>query len=258
MTLDCITSGELGALPKVRHGFFSRLGGTSEGIYASLNAGFGSADDTQNVQANRQRVAQALGLVADRIQTVYQCHSATALVIEGMRADAPRADAMVTRVPGLAIGILTADCAPVLFADAAAGVIGAAHAGWRGAQAGILENTVALMEAQGAARTTIRACVGPCINQAAYEVGPEFRSQFVSANPDDARFFSTPRAGQRPHFDLPAYVVSRLQKAGLAAVECQAPCTYENESRFYSYRRSTHRNEPDYGRHISAILLAQR
>jgi polyphenol oxidase len=203
---------------------------------------------------NRARVAQHLGSFHDDVQTIYQVHSADVHVVNALaaRESLPKADALVTRTRGLVIGILTADCAPVLFADPEAGVVAAAHAGWRGALGGVLEATVAAMEREGAERSRIFAALGPAISQKAYEVGPEFAA--VSA--ENTRFFAVPKGKTTPHFDLPAFVMDRLGKLGLHHTERESPCTYENESMFFSFRRSTHRKEPDYGRQISAIVVA--
>lgn len=256
--LSPFTADSLTILPGIRHGFFTRQGGASRGIYQSLNCGAGSRDDRVAVIENRSRVAAHLGTPHGDVVTLYQVHSAEALVVDKFvpREDLPKADALVTRTRGLAIGILTADCTPVLFADAKAGVVGAAHAGWRGALSGILEATVASMESLGARRSDIHAAVGPCISQRAYEVGPEFEAEFLKQSPDYARHFQRKNRGAKPHFDLPGFVNHKLQQLALATLEAAAPCTYENESLFFSYRRSTHRNEPDYGRQISAIVVA--
>jgi YfiH family protein len=255
--LEPIEAANLAGLPGIRHGFFTRVGGGSHGIYAGLNCGPGSADDPAQVMANRARAAQHLGASHNDIVTLYQVHSATALCIEApvSAADRPKADAVVTRAPGLAVGVLTADCAPVLFADAQARVVAAAHAGWRGAVGGVLEATIAEMERQGADRRRIHAAIGPAINQDSYEVGPEFEAELLKGCPDNARFF-TREPPSRAHFDLPGYVENRLVAAGLSQIERRSPCTYENESFFYSFRRSQHREEADYGRQISAIVVA--
>lgn len=247
----------LSDLPGIRHGFFTRAGGASQGIYAGLNCGPGSKDDPLHVTENRARVAQHLRAQHADVVTLYQVHSAVAITVSEpiAAADRPRADAVVTRTPGLAVGALTADCAPVLFADPEARVVAAAHAGWRGATGGVLEATLAQMEELGADRRRIRAAVGPAINQVSYEVGPEFEAELVESCADNARYFRRPSASGRPHFDLPAYVEDRLKAARLAHVERQSPCTYANESLFYSYRRSQHRDEVDYGRQIAAIVV---
>ncbi len=253
-----IQATSLAHLPGIRHGFFTRAGGGSQGIYAGLNCGPGSADDPQQVAANRVRVAEHLGAAHADVVTLYQVHSATALCVAAPMpaSDRPKADAVVTRTPGLAVGVLTADCAPVLFADPQARVVAAAHAGWRGAVAGILEATIAEMERQGATRRHIRAAIGPAINQDSYEVGPEFEAALLESCPDNARFFSRANPNARARFDLPGYVENRLIAAQLAQVARHSPCTYENESLFYSFRRSQHLNEGDYGRQISAIVVA--
>jgi hypothetical protein len=248
MSLAPITSGLLGGMT---HGFFARTGGVSAGLYASLNCGPGSGDDPAAVAENRGRVAEALGVAADRLLTLHQIHSGDAVTVRGPFAARPRADAMVTDRPGLALGVLAADCAPVLLADRSAGAIGAAHAGWRGALAGILEATVAAMRALGA--RDIRAAVGPCISQHAYEVGPEFLDRFRAADPGHARFFR-PGRGDRLMFDLPGFCLERLRAAGVEA-EWTGHCSWSDPARFFSFRRTTQAGEPDYGRMISAIRL---
>jgi YfiH family protein len=252
ITADCIADAK-----GIAHGFFTREGGVSEGIYAGLNCGAGSKDDRARVSENRARVARHLGASPAHLLTCYQVHSADALVVtepwtfETM----PRADGLVTNVPGIAVGALAADCAPVLFADPDARVVAAAHAGWKGALGGILEATVATMERLGARRSRIRAALGPCIGPEAYEVGPEFEERFLAIDPEHARFFRRPEGAERPRFDLPAFVLARLAAAGLDTVESCTACTYGNEQHLFSYRRATHRREPDYGRQISAIAL---
>jgi len=245
-------------MPGIRHGFFTRAGGISEGLYTALNCGPGSSDEATRIAANRARVAEHLGAKHADIVTLYQVHGATALTLtDPVTADnRPKADAVVTRTPGLAIGVLTADCTPVLFADPEARVIGAAHAGWRGALAGVLEAAITEMQRQGAQRDRICAAVGPAINQESYEVGPEFEAALIESCADNTRFFVRSKAPARARFDLPGYVESRLKAAGIAQIERQSPCTYANESIFYSFRRSQHRGEADYGRQISAIVVA--
>lgn len=242
-------------LKHVCHGFFTRKGGASSGIFEGLNCGHGSLDRSEAVAVNRTRVARALSVSAEHLISVRQVHSADVITItkplDG--ADGP-ADAMVTKVPGLALAILTADCQPVLFADVEAGVIGGAHAGWKGARAGILEATVRAMEVLGAQRERIAAVIGPSISQRAYEVGPEFMAAFLTDDPDNARFFIDGR-GDRVHFDLPAYGVDRLRAAGVGYAEWTCHCTYSDAELFFSHRRSLHRKEADYGRLISAIRL---
>ena len=248
----------LAKLAGIRHGFFTREGGVSQGIYASLNGGVGSNDDPGKVDENRARMAAALGVAPDRLLTPYQIHSPEVVVAvePWTRADRPRADAVVTRVPRLAIGVSTADCGPVLFADAEAGVIGAAHAGWRGAFTGVIEATLAAMEKLGADRARISAALGPTIRQPNYEVGPEFAERFLAADPDNERFFTVSERGGHAMFDLPGYIADRVQRAGLVEFEDLGLCTYADPERFFSYRRSTRLGEPDYGRHINAIALA--
>ena len=250
MTLEPIISDALPA----RHGFFTRKGGASSGVFHGLNCGLGSSDQRETVLINRGRVAQALDVAPDRLASVQQTHSARAVALEAA-PDAPvEADAMVTRTPGLALGILTADCQPVLFADAENGVIGAAHAGWKGALDGILEATIEAMEALGAQRACIHAVIGPSISQRAYEVGPEFLDRFMEDDPANARFFANGE-GDRLQFDLIAFGLHRLRTAGLAASSWIGHCTYSDPERFYSFRRSVHLREADYGRLISAIRL---
>jgi len=252
MTLEILTSGDLPA----RHGFFTRKGGASSGVFEGLNCGPGSSDLREAVEMNRTRVAEAMSVALPQLVTVHQTHSADAVTLNAPLPDGPRpeADAMVTATPGLALGILTADCMPVLFADDKAGVIGAAHAGWKGARGGILEATLAAMEGLGAARGSIHAVIGPCISQRAYEVGPEFLEQFLDEDPDTARFFAD-GAGDRTHFDLVSYGLNRLRAAGVAQASWLGHCTYGDPDRFFSYRRSTHKNQADYGRLISVIRL---
>ena len=248
----------LAALPGIRHGFFTREGGVSEGIYASLNGGVGSNDDRDRVAENRARMATALGVAPAALATPYQIHSADVVVADApwTHEARPRADAVVTRAPGLAIGISTADCGPVLFADADARVIGAAHAGWRGALAGVTDATIAAMERLGAERRRIVAALGPMISQPNYEVGDELVARFVAADPGNARFFRSASRAGHALFDLPGYIAARLAAAGIAGIEDLDRCTYVDPQRFFSFRRTTHRGEPDYGRHVNAIALA--
>lgn len=251
MTLEILAADSLAPL---RHGFFTRRGGASSGVFAGLNCGLGSSDQAEIVRINRARAAAALGVAPEALVTVHQVHSADVAVIGSPLSRRPTADAMVTRVPGLALAVLTADCAPVLFADPAAGVIGAAHAGWRGARGGVLEATIDAMEALGASRAGMRAAIGPTISQAAYEVGPEFLEAFLADDPDNHQFFAS-GAGGRYHFDLPAYALNRLRAAGVGNAEWTRHCTHADPGRFYSYRRATHAGEADYGRLLSAIRL---
>jgi len=249
-----LTAPSLATPSRLAHGFFTRRGGVSTGIYASLNCGQGSKDDRTAVRANRARVAAALA--ARDLVTAHQTHSAIAIVAERAWDDArrPFADAVVTATPGLAVGVLAADCAPVLFADADAGVVGAAHAGWRGALTGVLEATISAMERLGATRARIVAAMGPLIRQANYEVGPEFLARFRAADEANERFFAPAARAGHALFDLAGYIASRLAAAG---VRCEdiGRCTYAEAETFYSYRRSVHRAEGDYGRHVNAIAL---
>lgn len=242
------------ALLPVRHGFFTRKGGASSGIFQGLNCGPGSTDLSEAVAINRKRVAAAMEVAPDHLQTLHQVHSPDVVTLHEPLSERPRADAMVTATPGILIGILTADCQPVLFADPKAGVIGAAHAGWRGVKAGVLEATLEAMEALGARRDQITAVIGPCISQASYEVGPEFVESFIDDDPDHARFFAGGN-GDRALFDLPSFGLARLRAAGIAHAEWTRHCTYADEERFFSFRRATHRGEADYGRLISVIRL---
>jgi YfiH family protein len=253
-----ICASSLWAIEGVRHGFFTRQGGVSGGVYASLNCGPGSGDEAANVTENRARVAEILGVEPDRLLSVSQQHSADAVTAKKPwdPTKAPEADAIVTTTRGLAIGILTADCAPVLFADGDAGVIGAAHAGWRGALSGIIEATVKAMQKLGAQPERITAVIGPAISQKAYEVGSEYVERFLAEEPESETFFMTDEGSGEPHFDLPAYVGERLARAGVGTIVDLGLCTYCEETRLFSYRRSQHRGEDDYGRQISAILLA--
>jgi polyphenol oxidase len=240
----------------IRHGFFTRAGGVSTGIYASLNAGVGSNDAPENVAVNRARMADALGVAHDRFLTCYQIHSPEVVVATGPWDARPRADAVVTATPGLAIGVATADCGPVLFADPAARVIGAAHAGWRGALAGVTDSAIAAMERLGATRARIVAAVGPMIRQPHYETGNDLRDRFLAADRANARFFRPAARADHFMFDLAGYVAARLAAAGIGAIEDLDACTYADADRFFSYRRMTHLGEPDYGRHVNAIALS--
>ncbi len=241
----------------ISHGFFTREGGVSAGVFASLNCGMGSGDDRASVVANRARVADQLGVRPECLLSGWQVHSAEASVVtapwEG--EERPRVDGLVTRTPGIGLGVLTADCGPVLFADSKARVIGAAHAGWKGALTGVTTRTLKVMEEQGAHRSRIIAVIGPMISKAAYEVGPEFPARFTEADPANARFFTPSSRAGHSMFDLPAYLEHRLQSEGVGQVVNLSLCTFGDEQRFFSYRRATHRNEKDYGRLISAIAL---
>jgi hypothetical protein len=249
-------AGNLASLPGIAHGFFGREGGVSEGVYASLNCGPGSKDDPARVTENRARVLAALG-PETKLITVSQIHSAQVHVVGDDWEGRPEGDGMVTRQPGLALGIQTADCAPVLFADAQARVIGAAHAGWKGALGGVLEAVIAAMEGLGAQRGRILAAIGPSIRQTNYEVGAEFRDRFLDADPAHSVFFVPSVKAGHFRFDLPAYVMGRLAGAGIGDIADLGLCTYPPENGFFSFRRTTHRGEADYGRQISAIVLTR-
>ncbi|SEK26329.1 peptidoglycan editing factor PgeF [Pacificibacter marinus] len=252
MTLEVITAD---ALDGIEHGFFTRKGGASSGVYQGLNCGSGSTDQSDIVAINRRRVAVALNVEHDQLCGLHQVHSSDVVRITNTPVGAaPRADALVTDRPGLALVILTADCQPVLFADKNACIIGAAHAGWRGAVDGILERTLDEMEALGAKRTNITAIIGPSISQSAYEVGPEFLDEFIANDPDNVRFFAN-GDGDRYMFDLPSFGLHKLREAGVGYAEWTGHCTYSDPARFYSYRRSVHKKEADYGRLLSAIRL---
>jgi len=252
MTLEILTAD---ALAPFRHGFFTRRGGASSGVFEGLNCGRGSSDQSDMVAINRARVAQALGLEPGDLRGAHQVHSADVAVLEAEAPEPPpRADALVTATPGIALTVLTADCQPVLLGDAEAGVIGAAHAGWKGALHGVLEATLDAMERLGAVRARVTAVIGPSISQRAYEVGPEFFERFMDVDEASARFFAG-GTGDRMLFDLPGYGLHRLREAGVGHAEWTRHCTYSDPARFYSYRRSVHRREADYGRLISAIRL---
>ena len=251
MTLEILTSD---SLADVRHGFFTRRGGASSGVFAGLNCGQGSSDQTEVVAINRARVADAMGVPPSHLVGVHQVHSARVVQVTEPLTDKPKADALVTGTPGLALSVLTADCQPVLFADVEAGVIAAAHAGWRGVLDGVLDATVEAMVELGAQRERITAVIGPCISQRAYEVGPEFFEDFLAENAGFDRFF-VPGEGDRLLFDLPGFGLNRLREAGVGHAEWTRHCTYSDPARFYSYRRTTHAKEADYGRLISVITL---
>lgn len=247
---------EAAALAGVAHGFLGRRGGVSEGICAGLNVGLGSGDDPERIRENRRRAVGAV-LPGGRLVTVHQVHSGDCLAVAAPwpDGDRPKADAMATDRPGLVLGILTADCAPVLLADREAGVVGAAHAGWKGALGGIVEATVAEMERLGADRARIAAAVGPCIARRSYEVDDNFYSRFVAIDGDFERFFTLGERPGRHRFDLEGFVLARLAAAGLGRIEALGEDTYSQPERFFSYRRATHRGEPDYGRQVSLIAL---
>jgi YfiH family protein len=239
----------------VRHGFFTRQGGVSTGVYESLNGGIGSKDDPQAVTENRRRMALHLNVDAAHLLVPYQIHSADALIIDAPFAERPRCDALVTATPGLALGVTGADCGIVLLAEPEAGVIAAAHAGWKGAFTGVLEATLTQMEQLGAARGKIRAVLGPAIGPASYEVGPEFVARFCDDADINRRFFKPSSKEGHAFFDLPGFIGERLRTAGVGSFTDLALDTYADEARFFSYRRCTHRQEPDYGRQIAAIAL---
>ena len=245
----------LEALPGIEHGFFTRHGGVSKGIYAGLNAGLGSNDVRADVVENRRRMAQVLGVTEDRLASPYQVHSPDVVVTSrAWTEDRPKADGVVTTRPGLAIGIVTADCGPVLFADPQAGVIGAYHAGWKGALAGVLENTIDAMLSEGASSANIVAILGPTISVANYQVGPGFPDPFIAQSTDNQKYFSPSDKADHHQFDLTQYIVDRLSDAGVQSGAVNR-CTYADAECFFSYRRTTHRGESDYGRQLSAITL---
>jgi YfiH family protein len=251
-----IEAPPLAALPGIRHAFFTRQGGVSKGIYGSLNGGVGSNDDTAAVAENRRRMAAHLDVAPDRLISLYQVHSADVLTVTGpWPGERPRADGLVTDRPGLALAVASADCGPLLFADAQARVIGAAHSGWKGAFTGVAEATLAAMEKLGAERSRIVAVLGPTIGRTAYEVGPEFIARFRKQDVENERFFAPSNKEGHAFFDLPGYLAMRFARAGVGQFVNLDLCTYSDPARFFSYRRTTHRGEPDYGRLISAITL---
>jgi len=252
-----VTLGALNDIEGMRHAFFTRAGGVSRGIYSTLNCGFGSGDDAACVRENRARAMATLDLAPERLSTLWQVHGDAVVTLDAPLPDGerPRADAFVTKVPGVALGILTADCAPVLFCDPEARVIGAAHAGWKGAIGGVVEATLGAMAKLGADVSRIQAGVGPCIAQRSYEVGPEFPAPFLAEHPDNARFFAPGRVEGKWMFDLRGYVGARLDRAGVRAIHAVPNDTCGEADRFFSYRRSCLAGEPDYGRGLSAIVL---
>ena len=257
--LPHLTTRSLARGENVRHAFFTREGGVSDGIYASLNTGFGSNDDTEAVTENRRRIAAHFDLPGEALNTVYQVHGRNVVRVEGPWLDGtpPQADAMVTDCSGVVLGILAADCAPVLFADPDAGVVAAAHAGWKGALEGVLEATVTAMEALGASRGSIAACVGPTIGQRSYEVGPEFPEPFLADDPVNKVFFRLSERDGHFMFDLPGYAVRALKRLEIGLVENLGRDTCAEDEHFFSYRRATKRGEPDYGRCLSAIAITE-
>jgi YfiH family protein len=258
-TVPPVTSGALGADAGIRHAFFTRRGGVSEGLFGSLNCGFGSGDGSQKVAANREVAMALLGVPADRLVTLRQVHSSTVITVERpwRREETPAADGLVTAVPGIALGVLSADCAPVLFYDPVARIIGAAHGGWRGALGGVVDATVAQMTELGAECPHIRAAIGPCIAWPSYEVGPEFPQPFVAEDPGNGRFFAAAVRSGRFLFDLGGYIAHRLRGAGITTVELLPYDTLADEERFFSYRRACLRGERFYGRGLSAIVLEE-
>ena len=242
-------------LPGIAHGFFTREGGHSQGIFTSLNCGLGSGDDIETVKKNRALVAADLGLANDHLVSSYQVHGTDVAVVTGPLAERPKVDGLVSSTPGVALAVLTADCGPVLFADPQARVIGACHAGWKGALNGVYRSTVEAMERLGARRENIIAVLGPTISQQAYEVGPEFPAPFIEASKGHQRYFIPSLRERRYMFDLPGFLSDEMKLIGLGKVVDLGLCTYTDEQRFFSYRRATHRGEKDYGRLISAIAL---
>jgi polyphenol oxidase len=257
MTVAQFLTAESLRIPGVAHGFFTRLGGVSQGVYASLNGGVGSRDAPEAVTENRARIGAALGAAPERLAVPFQIHSTEAVAISELWPEStrPRCDALVTATPGLALGVTGADCGMILFADQRARVIGAAHAGWKGALTGVVEATVTAMERLGAKRGDIVAALGPCIGRDSYEVGPEFVAAFEGAGDGAARYFAPSRRAGRSMFDLNAYIVERAERAGVGGFEDLCLDTYADERRFFSYRRATHRKEPDYGRLLSVIVM---
>ncbi|WP_068315732.1 peptidoglycan editing factor PgeF [Polycladidibacter hongkongensis] len=260
MQLNAVQANALSQISGLTHGFFGREGGGSTGLYNSLNVGKGSQDDRDSIRRNRERIANALQVAPANLATVYQVHSADVVTLHApfpaeTTAQPPRADAIVTATKGLAIGILTADCGPVLFADPDKKIIAAAHAGWRGAKAGVLENTIDAMCKLGAERANIIAAIGPMISQDNYEVGPEFHAAFTEERREDVVFFKRANKPEHFNFDLPSYIVKRLKGTKIGHIENQTRCTYAQESQYFSYRRATHAQQPDYGRQISAIAI---
>jgi YfiH family protein len=251
-----IEAPELASYPNIKHAFFTRVGGVSQGIYASLNGGLGSSDDPAHVAENRRMMAEDLDVASGALISVHQVHSADAVIVEGpWPDDRPKADGMATVVTGLALAVTTADCGPILFADPHVNVVGAAHAGWRGALGGVLESTIVAMERLGARRDKIVAVLGPTISQGAYEVSADFVARFTGVDPANERFFIASERAGHAMFDLPGFIGMRLESAGIGEFANLGLCTYADEEQFFSYRRTTHRGEPDYGRLISAITL---
>jgi YfiH family protein len=257
MSVERVASSLIGSCAGVRHGFFTRRGGVSEGIYTSLNCGPGSADEAHRVAENRRRVTGAVGIAADALNTLSQIHSARVVCLEkALPAGRPvRADALVTTAPGLGLGVLAADCVPVLLARSGGGIIGAVHAGWKGALGGVVAATVETMASLGGPAEDLVACIGPAIQQRSYEVGEELRDRFVDADDANEIFFYNASRSEHYHLDLPGYVQGRLEAAGVGSVELLPLDTYADEECFFSYRRACHLNEPDYGRQVSVIAM---
>ncbi|MCS0493828.1 peptidoglycan editing factor PgeF [Ancylobacter sp. MQZ15Z-1] len=250
-----VESSALAALPGIRHAFFTRKGGVSQGIYAGLNGGTGSRDEPGHVAQNRARMESALGVPAGHLLTCWQIHSPDCVVVERPWEERPKADAVATATPGVAAGVAIADCGPVLLADGEARVVAAAHSGWKGAVGGVLESTLARMEELGARRERVVAAIGPLIRQESYEVGPDFVTRLTAIDPENDRFLVPSSRAHHAMFDLPGYIAMRLKAAGVGTVEDLGLDTYADEARFFSYRRATHRGEPDYGRLVAAITL---
>lgn len=253
-----IEASSLSRLPTIRHRFFGRRGGVSMGIFASLNCGYGSADAHAAVKENRTRAMKELGRNGEDLLTLYQVHSADVVTVTKPWSleERPKADAMVTDRPGIVLGVLAADCTPVLFADTEKPIIGAAHAGWKGALCGVTDATIAAMQSLGSRRASIIAAIGPCISGASYEVGPEFKQRFVEADTKNTAYFRPSERAEHHYFDLPAYLKQRLTASGIETVETLGKCTYIEADDYFSYRRATHYKEPDYGRNLSAIVLS--
>lgn len=254
MSLPVIQSATLAAAG-VKHAFFTRNGGVSEGVYATLNGGVGSSDERAHVAENRRRMAETLGVAPERLLVPFQIHSPDCLIVDAPWAERPRCDGLATATPGLALGVTGADCGMVLFADPKAAVVGACHSGWKGALTGVVEATISAMERLGAKRADTIVALGPTIGPASYEVGPEFVAQFTAQSPDHARFFTPSVKDGHKMFDLPAFIGMCVERAGVASFENLGLDTYADEERLFSYRRTTHRKEPDYGRLVSAIVL---
>lgn len=254
MSLPVIQSATLAAA-NVKHAFFTRNGGVSDGVYATLNGGVGSSDARENVAENKRRMAETLGVAAERFLVPFQIHSPDCLIVDAPWSERPRCDGLATAAPGLALGVTGADCGMVLFADPKAAVVGACHSGWKGALTGVVEATIAAMEKLGASRADTIVALGPTIGPRSYEVGPEFFAQFVAQSPEHACFFTPSAKDGHKMFDLPGFIGMRVERAGVASFENLGLDTYADEERLFSYRRTTHRKEPDYGRLVSAVVL---